>query len=254
MSAFRGCEPSAASAYMGAVLALLAQIFLLSAAWAETPCPVPDGLALKNIALPAARRAVMDHRLVILTFGGALTAGAFAGDPGVTYPARLEANLRAALPGVDVTVRNEAKPGATAADVAPVLPELLKQTGANLLIWGPGGRDVALRLNQTEFQRAVDDGIAAARFAHADLILLDMTYIPAPTRMALVAPYRDRLRRSADDNHVPFLLRHDLMRFWVEDKTLNMSARTDEERTQVARRLFSCMAQSLAAPIAAAVR
>ena len=230
-------------------------LLLASAAWAEAPCPIPDDLALRNIALPASHASVAhDQRLTILALGGALTAGAFAGDVTATYPARLEAELREALPGVAVTVRNEAKPGITAADIPPLLTPLLQSTGARLLIWGPGGRDVALRLDQSEFQRAVDDGIIAARRAGADLILMDMTYIPSPNRMAMIAPYRDRLRRSASENNVPLLLRYDMMRHWTDDRTLDMNARGDEERAMVARRLFACMARSLAAPIAAAVR
>jgi hypothetical protein len=44
------------------------------------------------------------------------------------------------------------------------------------------------------------------------------------------------------------------MRLWSEDGTLNLAARDPLEREQVARHLFSCVAQGLAAPIAAAVR
>ena len=222
---------------------------------ADEPCPEPDALRLTDIALPASRTEVAgDRRLVVLALGGALTAGANAGDPDTTWPARLEDQLRAALPAVDVRVINEGKPGNTAADIAPTLPGLLTRTGARLVIWGPGGRDVALRLDQREFQRAVDDGIAAARRGGADLILLDMTYLPSATRMALLGPYRERLIRSATDNRIPLLQRHELMRLWSEDRTLNMDARTEADRIAVARRLFSCIAHSLSAPIAAAVR
>jgi len=240
------------------VLRILAAAWFLAAAspvLADEPCPMPEALRLHDIRLPASRAAwVQQHRLVILTLGGALTAGKFMNDPAATYPARLQAELRAELGAESITVINMAKPGNTAADISPSLPDVLVQTGANLVIWGPGGRDVALRLDQREFQRAVDDGIVATRGAGADLLLMDMTYLPSPTRMALVAPYRDRLRRSAEENHVPFLPRHDLMHLWADDRTLDLDARTDADRAQVARRLLSCMAQSLAAPIAAAVR
>jgi acyl-CoA thioesterase-1 len=238
-----------------AILLAATPLAATSPVWADTPCPLPDSLALKAIPLPAARQAVMArHHLDILVLGGTLTAGTAAGDRSATYPARLEAELHAALPDITVTVVSEAVPGSTAADVPPKLPALLEKTGARLVIWGPGGRDIALRLDQGEFIGAVNAGIEAIRHGGADLILLDMTFLPAPTRMAMIEPYRARLRQTAIASHVPLLPRHDLMRLWSEDKTLNLEARDPVEREHVARRLFSCIAQSLAAPIAAAVR
>jgi acyl-CoA thioesterase I len=222
---------------------------------AETRCPIPDGLALKNISLPAAKQAVMSgHRLVVLILGGAHTAGDAAGDQAASYPGQLESELREALPEVEVSVKSEAFPGSTAADIPPKLPALLEKTGANLVIWGPGGRDIALRLDQDEFLSAVTSGIEASRGGGADLILLDMIYLPAPTRMAMIEPYRERLRLAAATEHVPLLRRYALMQRWSEDKTLNLQARDPAEQESVARRLYSCMAQSLALPIAAAVR
>jgi hypothetical protein len=224
-------------------------------AFAGAPCPIPDDLALKDIALPAAKHAVtVDHRLVILALGGAHTTATDAGDRSATYPAQLEADLRAALPETEIDVDSVSFPDSTAADIPPVLPSLIEKTGARLVIWGPGGRDIALRLDQREFIGAVDAGIQAARHEGADLILLDMTYLPAPTRMALIEPYREKLRNAAAEDRVPLLPRHDLMRLWSEDKTLNVQARDPNERERVAQRLFSCIAQSLAAPIATAVR
>jgi hypothetical protein len=212
-------------------------------------------MALHNISLPAARQQVAaDQRLNVLTFGGVRLAGTDAEVKGATFPARLQATLSAALPAIQVTVANEAPPGKTAADVPAALPGLIAKTGARLVIWGPGGRDVAARLNLDVFLAAVNGGIKAARLGGADLILLDTTYVPSPARMVLIEPYRDRLLEAAAANHVPVLRRHGLMRFWGEDGTLNLAARDPVERELVARHLFSCVAQGLAGAIAAAVR
>lgn len=237
------------------LLCLILATLLLHRAWAETPCAIPEGLALHDIALPAARQAVAeDHRLVVLTFGGVKPAGAEGETKGATYPARLEAALSAALPGIEVEVSNEAPPGKTSVDVPPVLPGLIAKHQARLVIWGPGGRDMMARVKPDAFLEAVNDGIDAVREAGADLILLDTTFVPSPARMAAIEAYRARLLSAAGENHVPVLRRHDLMRRWSEDGTLNLAARDPAERELVVRRLFSCVAQGLAAPIAAAVR
>ena len=67
-------------------------------------------------------------------------------------------------------------------------------------------------------------------------------------------PYRERLLRTASGHHLPLLSRHDLMLRWSKDGTLNLDARDPAEQQRVARQLFACIAQSLAQPIAAAVR
>jgi acyl-CoA thioesterase-1 len=223
--------------------------------WADASCPIPDAMALHDIALPAARREVAtEQRLTVLTFGGVRPAGTDAANQGATYPSRLQAALSAALPEIQVTVANEAAPGRTSADVPAVLPALIAKSGARLVIWGPGGRDVAARLDLEMFQAAVHGGIEAVRHGGADLILLDTTFVPSPSRMVQIEPYRDRLLDVATANNVPVLRRHGLMRLWDEDGTLNLGARDPAERETVVRHLFSCVAQGLAGAIAAAVR
>jgi hypothetical protein len=158
------------------------------------------------------------------------------------------------LPEIQVTVANEAAPGRTSADVPAALPGLIAKTGARLVIWGPGGRDVAARVDVETFRAAVNGGIQAVQHGGADLILLDTTFVPSPSRMVQIEPYRDRLLDVATANNVPVLRRHGLMRLWGEDGTLNLGARDPAERETVVRRLFSCVAQGLAGAIAAAVR
>jgi hypothetical protein len=238
---------------LAAVLRTL--ILLAPAAWAEAPCEIPDDLALHDISLPAAKREVAaDQRLIVLTFGGVQRAGAEAETSGATYPARLEAALRAALPNIQVTVANRPPPGKTALDLPAVIGDLIEQTGARLVIWGPGGRDVMQHVSLDDFAEAVQDGIDAVRDAEADLILLDTTFVPSPARMALIEDYRQRLLAAAAENDVPLLRRHALMRLWSGDGTLNLGARDQTERETVVRHLYSCVAKALAVPIAAAVK
>jgi len=222
---------------------------------AETPCPIPDNLALRDISLPAAQRQVAeDGSLTVLTFGGVHTAGPDAETRGETYPAQLLANLSAALPKIEVKVVNDTPPGKNSVDVPPVLTGLIQKSGARLVIWGPGGRDVASGVDLEAFFQTVKAGIDAARRGGADVILLDTMFVPSPTRMSLIEAYRGELRSAAAAEGVPLLRRHDLMRLWSEDGLLNLAARDPAERDLVARHLFACVARGLAAPIAAAVQ
>lgn len=240
---------------VGSFLSLTLAVLVAQPAQADAPCPIPDGFALHDVSLPAAKQEVAtERRLTVLTFGGVHSAGAEAETQGATWPGRLQAALSAALPEIEVTVKNEVPPGKTAADVPAALPGLIAKTGARLVIWGPGGRDVAAHLDLDAFRDAVTGGIDAVRHSGADLILLDTTFVPSPVRMAAIEAYRERLLAGAAANLVPLLRRHAMMRLWSEDGTLNLGARDAAERELVVRHMFSCVAQGLAEPIAAAVR
>ena len=85
-----------------------------------------------------------------------------------------------------------------AADVPAVLPGMIAKTGAKLVIWGPGGRDVAAHWKWAN-SRTVNAGIAAVRSAGADLILLDTTFVPSPSRMAAIEGIGNLLAAAAAD-------------------------------------------------------
>ena len=84
---------------------LLAVLLAISPAQADTEaCPIPPDLALTDLSLPAAKAAVAAKHLVIMTMGGAATAGTAAGGAELSWPTRLAGRLRQELPGVDISV------------------------------------------------------------------------------------------------------------------------------------------------------
>lgn len=239
--------------YLLIVLAV-PQALPLPAAHAAETCPVPEGLALRDVALPAVKRAVAGGSLTVLMLGGAAMAGKAAGDEHMTLPARLEEALGAALPGVKLRVVNGGVPRATAESGVQRMARLLGESGANLVIWAPGAREAVLGLDVEPYVAALQQGIVTVQKAGADLILLDMQYAPSITRIANLAPFRAALAGTAAAHDVPLLARYELMMRWNDDGLLDLDARDSEERRMVARKLFGCLALALAAPIAAAAR
>ncbi len=229
-------------------------LFATSVQGAELPCPVPDDLALHDLVLPAVKRSVAEGALPVLVLGGAAMAGAAAGDASATLPARLETDLAAALPGVRVRVVNKAVPRATADAALPRIPKLIAETGARLVIWATGAREAATGGDLEPFVSALEDGIAAARAAGADVILVDMQYAPSLALIANYEPFRTALIDIAAVHEIPILLRYEMMRAWNDGGILDLDVREPEARRQVARRLYACLAAALAGPIAAAAR
>ena len=86
---------------------------------AEPACPIAPEHALTELALPSAKSAFgKPDPLKIVALGSAPTEGAAAGDPQMTYPARLQARLAAAFPGREITVLNKGKAHETTAEMA----------------------------------------------------------------------------------------------------------------------------------------
>ncbi len=235
-------------------LLLLGLLFAAPRAGAQPPCPVPEDLALSDLALPAVKRAAAAGALSVLVLGGAAMAGGAAGDPSATLPARLQADLADALPGVQVRVVNGAVPRATAASVLTHLPHLLVESGARLVIWAAGTREIATSADVDPFVAALEQGVRTVREAGADILLVDMQYAPSIARITGGTPFHAALAGTAAVHDVPLLRRYELMIYWNDSGILDLDAREPEARRQVARQLFACLAAALAGPIAAAAR
>ncbi len=218
-------------------------------------CPVPSELALTDLNLPAARAAVAEQkRLVILVVGGAASAGTPAHGPGFNYPSRLETRLRDKLPGVEISVVMRAAARRTSHVTVDRLTVDLEESGAQLVIWGAGAMEAGQRTDVQLLAREIDAGIEKVAAAHADLVLMDLQYAPNIARLVDLTPYRDITKSTGAAHGVTVFDRYELMRAWTENGTLNLNATDPKERLAVTRRLFDCLAETLATAIAAAVR
>jgi len=221
----------------------------------ETFCPVPEALALRDLSLPNVQAAVAKNKkLVVLTLGGSGTEGSTAGAPDATYPARLKTGLVAALPGVSVQVINRGAVGHGAASVVQDLPEALRMSGANLVIWASGASDAAHGTDVDNFIATLQAGIDEIHHVGADVILMDLPYAPSIARILNTLPYRDAVYGTALSNNVPVLRRYDLMQQWNDDAVMDVDATDPLERRAVAQHLFKCIAAILTPAIVEAAR
>ncbi len=234
--------------------AVLAALLVITPAWAEDACPIPADDALTDLSLPATRAAVAAKRLVIMSMGGAATAGLAAGGADYSYSARLAARLRRALPGVEVVVISRAALRQTAATSLRHLDTDLAQTGARLVIWSAGGIEAGAGMSAEALANELERGIAKIQASGADVILMDVQYAPSIARVVNLDPYREVVRRVGAANDVPVLDRYGLMQDWSDNGVLDFDVTDPQARVQVARRLFDCLAQALAEGIVPALR
>jgi hypothetical protein len=123
-----------------------------------------------------------------------------------------------------------------------------------LVIWGPGASAAARGDDLDSFIGSVNHAIQKVQSVGADLILMTLQYAPSVARVINLPPYRMAVIRGAEMAGVPVLDRYELMRFWSGSDFLNLDATGNQDRIQVARRLFDCMGEILAEGIVDASR
>ena len=177
---------------------------------AASPDLVSIGPALTHIAagIEAGRP------LTIVAIGSSSTQGVGASAPALSYPARLEAELRKRLPDTLVRVINRGKGGEEAPQMLARMDRDVTAEHPDLVIWQLGTNAV-LRHNDIAFEEdAVERGVARLKAAGGDVVLMDMQYAPRvlarPAHLAMERLLADAAKRE----RVGLFQRFAIMRSW----------------------------------------
>lgn len=190
---------------------LLGPLALATPAMAGS-CPfVPEGLApLLGV------QAELDagEPLTIVALGSSSTEGAGASSPQANYPNRLEALLRADLPGVELRVINAGKSGETTQDMLARMDSDVLIHDPDLVIWQAGGNEVLQGRDPATFLGQMREGLRRLREAGIEVVLMDNQRAPR----ILDAPAHGRFDTAmlllAQEERVPLFARSRLMRGW----------------------------------------
>jgi lysophospholipase L1-like esterase len=238
-------------------VAVLAALLALwpAALHAEPACPIAPEHALTELALPAAKAAFAKSApLKIVALGSGPTEGSAAGDPQMTYPARLQARLAAAFPGREITVLNKGKAHETTAEMVQRIGRDVVAEHPALVIWEAGTVDAARSLDVESFGTALDDGLDALRAAGIDIIVMNMQYAPSTVSIIDFGPYIDALRAVAERTGVPVFDRYEVMHDWSDSGVFSYDETAPAARMATARKVYDCLAAGLADGISAALK
>lgn len=232
-------------------LALLAVGLLPACAGArEAPaCPPAPVPAIDAPRLAAAIATAEEVRIVAL--GSSSTAGAGASLPWRAYPGRLEARLRAALPGVAITVMNR---GAGGEDAAHMLGRLERDAIAErpqLVVWQVGANAALRSMDRDSFRGFLRQGLLRLRGAGIDVVLMDNQRAP---RIAARPGHRDYdamlAEAAASVPGVALFSRGALMDAWAAAGAPN-DAFLVPDNLHHNDRGYACIAEALAAALVA---
>ncbi len=197
------------------VLAWAVAAFVLVAA---APVMAGQGAIIVSALPRVAHRLAAALPLHILAFGSSSTQGVGASSPAASYPARLQAFLRAALK-VPVAVANAGIGGQDADDMLRRIPALAA-LHPDLVIWQTGSNDPLRGVPLDRFDRETRAGIAVFRGAGADVMLMEPQDCDVLRSHPGAFAYRDALRRIAAQMRVPLVRRYDLMHVWLAEGKL----------------------------------
>ncbi len=194
------------------ILALLLTGFAPAGQAADPLCPATAAVPLP---LPGTQAALASGRdLVILALGSSSTEGSGASGPDRTYPARLEATLRAALPGIAVRVVNRGRGGEDAAEMLARLDREVAAAHPVLVIWQAGANALLNGMPPGRFRALMEAGIARLRGAGVEVVLMDNQRAPRLLAAPSHAAFEALMPALAAATGAPLFSRAALMRGW----------------------------------------
>src|SRR5689334_4508850 len=135
-------------------------------------CATPPLLSAVDVALErSAGRIQSDKPIVILAMGSSSTLGVGASKPSMSYPSRLEQELKDRHPGTEIRVINR---GVGGQDVPEELDRLEREVAVeqpDLVIWQLGTNAVLRRDDLSADEQLIRRGVGLLKERRIDLVL-----------------------------------------------------------------------------------
>jgi lysophospholipase L1-like esterase len=182
----------------------------------KIPCRGPRDLV--QLDQPLTRTAVAlaaGDPLVIVAIGSSSTWGAGATSQAYSYPARLEAELRAHFPGTAITVLNRGAGGEDAKQMLTRFDDMVIKERPDLVIWQVGTNAVLRDQNIDGEAPLITEGIRRLKASHADVVLMDPQYAPKVIAKPDAERMVDLIGRATRDAKIGVFHRFAIMRDWV---------------------------------------
>jgi acyl-CoA thioesterase I len=231
------------------VVALTGSILLAAApARAQGGCSAPaDTAALEHAPEHIRDRVARKLPIKIVAIGSSSTAGFGATSSAATYPSRLEAELKARLPGLPVTVLNKGVGGEEANQMVARFDADVIEEAPDLVLWQVGSNSV-LRDHPTPGE-VIRQGVERLKASGTEVILINPQYAPKILAKPDVDHTLDVITATARDAEVGMFDRFTVMRHWVEDEKLGFEKFLSPDGLHLNDWSYACFARLLAIAI-----
>jgi len=168
----------------------------------------------------------------------------------MSYPSRLERELRDRFPAIGIRVLNR---GIGGQDVGEELNRLDRDVVAehpDLVIWQVGTNAVLRRDDLTADEQLIRRGVALMKGSGSDVVLMDLQY----ARRVLARPAWEEMERIivdvAHSNHVGVFHRFEIMHEWDRTQQLAPAAIIGPDGLHMTDASYGCLASGLAEALA----
>ena len=182
-------------------------------------CSAPvEALSLEHAPSLFRERIAQGKPLKIVAIGSSSTSGAGASSRAATYPARLEAELKARLPGLPITVLNKGIGGEEAPQMVARFEADVFEEAPDLVLWQVGSNSV-LRDHPTPGE-ILRQGVERLKDSGAEVILVNPQYAPKILAKPGIEQSVDVITATARDAEVGLFDRFAAMRYWSETEKM----------------------------------
>jgi lysophospholipase L1-like esterase len=192
--------------------------------------------------------------LTIVAIGSSSTAGAGASSPAASYPAQLEAELKARYPGVPITVLNRGVNGEDARQMLARFEETVLAEKPDLVLWQVGTNAVLRDQALTGEAPLIREGVRRLKAAQADVVLIDAQYAPKVIAKPDAAGMVALLGATARDEKVGVFHRFAIMQHWSTVDGVGFDQLLSPDGLHMNDWSYGCVAKLLAGSIAEAAR
>ena len=211
----------------------------------------PGGLPIVAPLAHLAARIAHGGPLNIVAVGSSSTLGIGASSPDLTYPSRLEAELRERFPHLEIHVVNRGKGGEDAPEELARLPADVVALHPDLAIWQVGTNAVLRRDDLGADGEWMREGIDLMKRDGIDVVLMDLQLAPRVTERRAYPDMEALIADTADRAHVGLFRRFALMRYWQRSHAPDAPAMVGADGLHMTDAGYECLAVDLAAALEA---
>ena len=208
-------------------------------------CTAPaEATGLENLPMNFREKVAERKPLKIVAIGSSSTFGTGASSPDKSYPSRLEAELKARLPGVPVTVLNKGIGGEEAPQMIARFDADVFEEAPDLVLWQVGSNSVLM--NHPTPGEVIREGVESLKASGAEVILVNPQYAPKILAKSDVGHMVDVITATARDTEVGLFDRFTIMRYWFESERISFEQSLSSDGLHMNDWSYACTAKLLA--------
>lgn len=236
-------------------LLLAAAAIMQSAVAADDPrCALPVLMTYNEQPMPrVARRLKSGEPLRIVILGSSSSLQTTKGLPR-SYVVGLPDALGQQLKNAPLQIDNLSERTLTAVQMAEVIAQKIPALQPDLVIWQTGNVDAAQKVDINGFAEALNNGLQRLRRAGSDVLLVAPQFRMRLSAMIDVEPYNAAMVQIAVAEDAALFPRFEIMRHWADGDVFDFRSTDLARQMREAEAQNRCLAEHLAAMIAAAAR